>query len=464
MPEKIEETLKKLDNDTSKDGSRTDSGIRLANNQLGDPDCPNCGGVGYLRRDLPIDHPQFGKLEICDCRDDAIKDRIRSRLYRFSNLDKLEHLTFESFNPRGRIGIGDLQQDSLQAAYNLSHDFATSPKGWLFIQGRFGCGKTHLAAAIANETVSNGIPTLFLTVPDLLDSLRFTFNDKEVSFEERFDQIRQAPLLILDDFGTQSATDWAKEKLFQILNFRYVNNLPLVVTTNLALAEIDGRLRSRLEEHGFVRHIRITAPDFRRKDDERGQHELSSLELHHKQTFGTFNFRQKENLLPDHVKSLENAFKIAQTYSEDPLGWLVISGLHGCGKTHLAAAIANYRASQGHQVMFIVTPDLLDHLRATFNPSSTTSYDRLFDEIRSTHLLVLDDLRSKGASSWAREKLVQLIDYRYNSNLTTVITTADKFEDLDPSLQARIRDERISTIVTITAPAYRGKRNPKAKR
>jgi DNA replication protein DnaC len=379
-------------------------------------------------------------------------------------LDKLEHLTFETFNPKGRIGIGDLQRDSLQAAFNLSQDFASSPKGWLFIQGRFGCGKTHLAAAIANECVSNGIPTLFLTVPDLLDSLRFTFNDNEVSFEERFDQIREAPLLILDDFGTQSATEWAREKLFQILNFRYVNNLPMVVTTNLALAEIDGRLRSRLEEHGIVRHIKITAPDYRRKDDERGQHELSSLELHTKQTFGTFNFRQKEKLLPDHVKSLENAFKLAQAYSEDPTGWLVISGLHGCGKTHLAAAIANYRASQGHQVMFIVTTDLLDHLRATFSPSSTTSYDRLFDEIRSTNLLVLDDLRSKGASSWAREKLIQLIDYRYNSSLSTVITTAEKFEDLDPSLQSRIRDERISSIVTISAPAYRGKRTLMGKR
>lgn len=417
-----------------------------------------------MRRDLPIDHPQFGKLEICSCRDEAIKGLMRSRLYQFSNLDKLEHLTFESFNPKGRIGIGDLQQDSLQAAYNLSRDFAASPNGWLFIQGRFGCGKTHLAAAISNECVSNGVPTLFLTVPDLLDSLRFTFNDKDVSFEERFEEIRNAPLLIMDDFGTQSATEWAKEKLFQILNFRYVNNLPLVITTNLAMAEIDGRLRSRLEEHSFVRHVHISAPDYRRKDDERGQHELSSLGLHHKQTFGTFNFRQKENLLPDHVKSLENAFKIAQTYSEDPVGWLVISGLHGCGKTHLAAAIANYRASQGHQVMFVVAPDLLDHLRATFNPSSTTSYDRLFDEIRRTHLLVLDDLRSKGASSWAREKLIQILDFRYNSNLATVMTTAEKFDDLDPSFQARIRDERISTIVTIGAPAYRGKRNRSGKR
>ena len=49
---------------------------------------------------------------------------------------------------------------------------------------------------------------------------------EDVTFEERFEQIRQAPLLVLDDFGTQSATEWAREKLFQILNYRYINRLP----------------------------------------------------------------------------------------------------------------------------------------------------------------------------------------------------------------------------------------------
>lgn len=464
MPEKIEETLKKLDADTSKAGSTTESGARKSNTQIGDPNCPHCNGIGYLRRDLPLDHPDFGKLEICTCRDAAVRDRIRSRLFQFSQLDKLMQLTFETFNPKGRTGLGELQQASLERAYNLARDFAESPNGWLFIQGRFGCGKTHLAASIANESVANGTPTLFITVPDLLDSLRFTFNDQSISFENRFNEIRQAPLLILDDFGTQSVTEWAKEKLFQILNFRYINNLPTVITTNLVLGEIDGRLRSRLEEHRMVRHLKINAPDYRRKDDERGQHELSSLDLHEKQTFGTFNLRQSERMLHDDVKSLDTAFRVTQAYSEDPSGWIVISGLHGCGKTHLAAAIANYRASLGHQVMFIGTPDLLDHLRATFNPSSTTSYDRLFDEIRNSRLLVLDDLRTKNASSWAREKLIQIIDYRYNSDLPTVITTADEFDDLDPSIQSRIRDERLTRILTISAPAFRGKRNRKAKR
>ncbi len=127
----------------------------------------------------------------------------------------------------------------------------TTLKGWLFLWGGYGCGKTHLAAAIANTAVARNIPTLFLTVPDLLDSLRFTFDSEETSFEERFDEIRNIPLLVLDDFGTQNMTSWALEKLFQIINYRYINQLPLVVTSNQSVELIEGRLRSRFLDDAF---------------------------------------------------------------------------------------------------------------------------------------------------------------------------------------------------------------------
>ena len=456
MPEKIEETLKKLAENTSKDGSTTETSSGRKSQQLGDPDCPHCHGVGYLRRDLPIDHPDFGKLEICTCREEAIHKRIRDRLFRFSNLDELKHFTFETFRPRGRMGLGEQQQESIERAYNQARTYADSVQGWLLIQGRYGCGKTHLAAAIANECVDQGIPTLFLTVPDLLDTLRFTYDSSDVSFEERFEHIRRAPLLILDDFGTQSATEWAREKLFQILNFRYINQLPLVVTTNLDLEEIEGRLRSRLSDPDLVAHIFIQAPDYRRPVDDSGQHELSSLSLHINQTFGNFNLRKRENLPASDQHTLEEAFKSAQAFAQEPEGWIVFTGTYGCGKTHLAAAIANYRASQGYPVMFVVVPDLLDHLRATFNPSSSVSYDRRFEEIRTTSLLILDDLGTQAMTPWVREKLYQLFNYRYNADLPTVITSSDEFDEIDPRLRSRMRDQSLCVIKPITAPSYRG--------
>jgi DNA replication protein DnaC len=66
----------------------------------------------------------------------------------------------------------------------------------------------------------------------------------------------------LDDLGTQNATPWAQEKLFQIINHRYVNRLPTVVTTNVDLQSIDGRISSRLKDDTLVQKVRITAPDY----------------------------------------------------------------------------------------------------------------------------------------------------------------------------------------------------------
>jgi len=399
-------------------------------------------------------HPDFGKAVLCQCRQHEVNAGIRNRLFAMSNLDELQHLTFETFEPRGRIGINPMQAGSLENAFNSARMFAQSLEGWILYQGRYGCGKTHLAAAIANFVVDLGVETLFITVPDMLDSLRYAYNDADFGFEERFERIKNIRLLVLDDFGTQNATSWAQEKLFQILNFRYINKLPTVITTNLALEEIEGRIRSRLQDPMLVHHIKVTAPDFRRPMDDTGHHELSSLEHLSSRKFGNFDMRKREQIDDMDKKSLEKAFRAAQAFAEAPKGWLVFMGTYGCGKTHLAAAIANYRAAAGHPPLFVMVPDLLDHLRATFAPDSGVRYDRRFDEIRATPLLILDDLGTQAMSPWVKEKLYQLFNHRYNAELPTVITTSDELDKLDPRLRTRITDTRVCTIHFITAPSY----------
>lgn len=395
-------------------------------------------------------------MQVCTCRHGQISQQAHRRLYALSNLDELRHLTFENFQPRGRLALSPSQAQSLEAAYNSSRRFAETLEGWLLIEGPFGCGKTHLAAAIANFAVGVGVPTLFLTVPDLLDSLRFAYDDPQASFEERFEEIRQAPLLVMDDFGTQNATGWAREKLFQILNYRYVNRLPTVITTNLALEEIEDRLRSRLLDPELVTRLSIDATDYRNPMEDTRHHDFSSLALLHDRTFGNFSDRKGEGLQPRDLESLEKAFHAAFHFAEEPRGWLVLTGPYGCGKTHLAAAIANYRAGLGRPPLLVVVPDLLDHLRATFSPESPVRFDRRFEEVRSAPLLILDDLGTQSMTPWVREKLYQLFNYRYIAELPTVITTADNLEEIDPRLRSRMLDRRLCAIYGITAPAYRG--------
>jgi DNA replication protein DnaC len=457
MKDKIEDILKRTAGDISKTNSPNSSKIDQSS-QAGAPDCEICGGVGYLRQDLPVGHPDFGKLQICSCRASQLKKQARDGLYKMSNLDELAHLTFENFKPQGQIGLGPAQTASLERAYNHAQQFAGKLDGWLVLQGPYGCGKTHLAAAVANFVVDLGIPTLFLTVPDLLDNLRFSYSNPESTFEDRFEGIRRSQLLIMDDFGTENATSWAQEKLFQILNYRYINNLPLLITTNLSLNQLEGRIRSRLQDPELVTRVKILAPDFRRPMDDTGHSELSSLNLLGDHTFGNFSLRKDENLDKEERTKLDSAFKAAQKYAEKPQGWLVLQGGFASGKTHLAAAIANYRSAEGIPPLFIMVPDLMDHLRSTFSPNSTVSYDRRFDEIKTSPLLVLDDLGTESLTPWVKEKLYQLFNYRYNAGLPTVITTTDKLSEIDPRIRSRMLDRRICRIYAITAPPYRGGR------
>lgn len=423
----------------------------------GDPNCPICGGIGWLRQDLPIDHPDFGKIVPCQCRSEEITQSARERLFRMSSLDSLKDLTFENFEKRGRLRLGQQQADSLENAFNQARQFAENREGWLLLMGRYGCGKTHLAAAIANYAIDAGVSTLFLTVPDLLDWLRYAYSGGDMSFEDRFEEIREIPLLILDDFGTQNATAWAQEKIFQIINHRYVNQLPTVVTSNLVINDFEGRIRSRLQDPNLVSMLRILAPDYRNPSDDTGHPELSSLGLHSRQTFGNFSLRQNEKLASDALRDLKVAFETARDFAEHPRGWLLLTGLYGAGKTHLAAAIGNYQAGLGFPPLMVSVPDLLDHLRATFSPNSTVSLDRRFEEVRTSHLLILDDLGTQSATPWAREKLYQLFNYRYNAELPTVITTSSSPEELDPRLYSRMQDQRICKIVVLAVPAFRGR-------
>ena len=434
----------------------------MRNSSSNDRVCPICRGAGYLAKDVPVGRPDFGKLYPCQCKIEELEAKRLLDLQDLSQLGALSRMTFQSFKSEG-VGLNTQKRENLRRAYERAKHFAQESVGWLVLKGSYGCGKTHLAAAISNYRIANGQPVLFVVVPDLLDHLRATYAPtSEVSYDERFEEVRTAPLLILDDLGTQSSTPWAQEKLYQILNYRYNARLPTVITTNRELEEIDLRLRSRLVDPDLTEIVGIIAPDFRGSTTDRGQSELSSLSLHSDKTFQTFDLRTHE-LPAKERESLKRAFLTAKEYAKDPQDWLVFTGPYGCGKTHLAAAIANYRAERGYPALFEVVPDLLDHLRATFSPQSQISYDKRFEEIRTAPLLILDDLGTQSATPWAREKLFQLLNYRYNARLPTVVTLAEESE-IDGWLKSRIFDVSRCSVFDVLAPSYRSEERPQKRR
>jgi DNA replication protein DnaC len=242
------------------------------------PVCPQCSGAGFVRADVEVGHPEFGRVFPCACQTDALRDRRRRRYSAYTDLPAHRKQTFDAFVAGAT--------PSLANASAVARAYAEAPRGWLVLSGRPGTGKTHLAAAIAHTADALGMQVFFLLVDRLLNHLRATYAPQsEVRAEELATLVIQADLLVLDDLRNSLVRPWARDQLFHLLDQRYGTAAPTVVTTNLSAAALadservarsarhgvefyaellDDRLRSRLLDRALVRWMSIDAPDYRR--------------------------------------------------------------------------------------------------------------------------------------------------------------------------------------------------------
>jgi DNA replication protein DnaC len=420
-----------------------------------DKPCPLCDGTGVYTLNVTVDDPRFGKFQRCPNHPVETDHEMQERLRRFGNLDAYRDKTFVSFetDPFGG-SYSPKVVDSLAYVKEQAERFAQAPIGWVVYEGPFGCGKTHLAVAIANVRLEQfGEQVVFLTAPDLLDFLRTSFAPSvEATYDEYFERIRNVPFLVLDDLGAENPSAWAKEKLFQLLNYRHVKALPTVITTNTPFDDLDPRISSRMMDPDVVRHFKITAPDYRRtaRSQALGMR-FNNLQIYHQMTFQSFS---ADSLFRDEEANLKKAKQLAEEWAKRPAGWLCFMGDFGCGKTHLAASIANDLHERGKDVMFTTVPDLLDYLRLAFDPRSSSRFDKRFHDILSIPILILDDLRLASATPWAKEKLFQVIDYRYLRRMPTVITTSETMDTTDPRFATRLMDRRVCLPFALEVRSY----------
>lgn len=226
--------------------------------------CPKCKGAGYLRANVTFGHPNFGKPIACECKEAEKREKRRQQLIELSDLGAFRGKIFSNFNTHFP-GV----HPSVQEALSVSYDFAQNPYGWLLLVGPNGCGKTHLAAAIANQSLDEGAVVLFAVVPDLLAHLRATFAPTSTEgYDQLFSKMKEAELLVLDDLGAHQSSPWANEKLFQLLNYRYNSGYPTVITANKqGLSSVDDRILSRLSDTALVTPVVMNgAQDYRRRN------------------------------------------------------------------------------------------------------------------------------------------------------------------------------------------------------
>ena len=152
---------------------------------------------------------------------------------------------------------------------------------------------------------------------------------------------------------------------------------------------------------------------------------------------------------PGAQRRFQEAYQAASEYAEDPQGWLALTGPVGSGKTHLLAATVNRCVERGVPAFYISVPDLLDHLRSTFGPTSEVTYDQLFDHVRNAAVLALDDLGAHATTPWAQEKLNQILNHRFNRQLPTIVALSVPLGHLDEQLRARLEDRSLVLVITL---------------
>ena len=182
---------------------------------------------------------------------------------------KFENLQITQYNERNL---------KLCRRYAERFDEMVEKKQSLLFWGNVGTGKSFAAACIANYLLDRGVPVMMTSFVKLL-SLIQNGDEKEADIISR---LNSAKLVIFDDLGAERNTDYALEKIYNIIDSRYQRELPIIFTTNLTITEMknetDNRYK-RIYDRVFenIYPMQFTGPSWRRKEASRRFEEMEEL-------------------------------------------------------------------------------------------------------------------------------------------------------------------------------------------
>lgn len=204
--------------------------------------CSKCNDTGSVE--------QEGKTVYCKCFLDLLKECACEEI---NKLSPLSLSTFDSFKLEYYPKESDAESTSpylrmsriLNYCKNYAENFTGNGKS-ILMRGATGLGKTHLSLAIANEVLEKGYYAVYVSAPSILSRLENSHFDYNNTEEEYLMQtLCDCDLLIIDDLGTEFATNYTKSAIYNIFNNRLLKNKPVIINTNMTIRELESAYSQR---------------------------------------------------------------------------------------------------------------------------------------------------------------------------------------------------------------------------
>ncbi|MFL6258693.1 MAG: ATP-binding protein [Thermoanaerobaculia bacterium] len=199
--------------------------------------CPECGGRGWL----VVPDGGAGTARPCDCR----KQNYQFGLLAAARIpERYQNRKISSFQVKGSAEVQGQMLRARFEAQRYVNDFLSlrneiGGRAGLLFMGPPGVGKTHLAVSILSEIIERyAISGRFVELNEFVGQMKATFErSAPETMQQVIEPVLDAPLLVLDELGSQKQTPWLNDLLYLIVNTRYTRRLPTIFTTNYRLVE-----------------------------------------------------------------------------------------------------------------------------------------------------------------------------------------------------------------------------------
>lgn len=224
--------------------------------------CQNCKGLCFCRNEMKgyklipnvLDNKINFEYEACSYMKKNLKETS------FLNNIKLYNEPSELKNARIKdIYVDDKSRvEVIKYINDYIKNYNKDRLKALYLTGSFGSGKTYLISALFNELAKQNVSSVIVYFPEFLRTLKSSFNDIENSYNERFNYVKNAKLLLIDDIGAENLTTWGRDEILgTILQYRMQENLPTFFTSNLNMKELEEHLSITTSSSDKVKARRI---------------------------------------------------------------------------------------------------------------------------------------------------------------------------------------------------------------